>query len=401
MNVLFVDCVRELGGPQRSLLELATALAADGVSVHAAVPAGPLADALRASAIAVREIPAAHFHRRWGLRKWTDAGQWFRAMVAVGRVARSIQPDILHANDTVSATIAAQYRRNRIVVWHIRGLFVPDSALHYLIRRVTAIVAISEAVEENLTDRVFSFQRGKIHLFRNGIDANHYRPGDRGEARRLLGLPPDAPLVGMIANLSPWKRHSFFLDVVARVHRARSDVRFVLAGWDPFDEHQRLRTALQARIAAESLTDCVLWLPEATDSATLLPALDIVVHPAAAEAFGRVICEAMAAEIPVVAANDAGPQQIISHGKGGYLLPPVRADLFAEQILLLLANPDVARQQGIAARKHILAEFDIARTAREVRGLYAQLMEAKSRDARRTREEKEERRQRSPSSSGW
>lgn len=231
MNVLFIDCARELGGPQRSLLELATALAADGLSVHAAVPAGPLADALRASAITVQEIPAVHFHRRWGLRKWMDAARWFRALVAVGRVTRSIQPDILHANDTVSATIAAQYRRNRIVVWHIRGLFVPSAALHYLLRRVTAIVAISEAVEENLMDRVFSFQRSKIHL--------------------------------------------------------------------------------------------------------------------------------------------------------------------------LLENPEVARQQGIAARKHILAEFDIARTAREVRGLYSQLMEAKSRDVRRTREEKEERRQRSHSSSGW
>lgn len=401
MNVLFVDCVRELGGPQRSLLELATALAADGVSVQAAVPAGPLSDALRASAIAVREIPAVHIHRRWGLRRFMDAARWLRAVLAVARVVRSVNPDIIHANDTVSATIAAQCRRNRIVVWHIRGLFVPDTALHYLVRRVTAIVAISETVEEDLLDRVFSFYRSKIHQFRNGIDATHFRPGDRAEARRLFRLPSNAPLIGMIANLSPWKRHSFFLDVVARIHRARSDVRFVLAGMDPFDEHQRLRTTLQTRIAAESLADCVLWLPDVTDTAALLPALDVVVHPAAAEAFGRVICEAMASEIPVVAANDAGPHQIIPHGKGGYLLPPGRADLFAEQILLLLANPEVARQQGIAARTHILAEFDIARTAREVLGLYTQLMEAKSRDIRRTREENEERRHRNRSSSAW
>ena len=394
MKVLIVDCVGEWGGPQRSLLELAAALAAEGVSVQVAAPAGPLADALRAASIPVHPIPTVRFHRRWNPRRVWDACRWVLALWALGRVVRAVNPDILHANNTVSAVLSVQIRRNRIVVWHVRNLLVSNSAIRYLARRVTGMIAISETVEERLMDGVGSFLRSKIHLLRNGIDTRHFRPGDRAEARRKFALPLDVPLVGMIANLTPWKRHAFFLDIASKVHRARNDVRFVLAGGDRFNDYPRLRATLDARIATKGLTGCLQWLPDDIDTSELLPALDVLVHPAVSEPFGRVVCEAMSAEIPVVVANASGLHNIVPHGRGGYLLPPGRADLFAEQILRLLDQPALARQQGEAARKHVQAEFDIARTARETQDLYGMLLDRESLDLRRTQEEKEERRHR-------
>lgn len=232
-----------------------------------------------------------------------------------------------------------------------------------------------------------SFLLRKVRLIRNGIDTAHFHPGDRAAARRAFELPADAPLVGMVAHVVPWKRHGFFLDVAAVIHRARPDVRFVIAGRDLFHDHPRLRAKLEAQIASTGLSGTITWVRELDDVAPLLPALDVLMHPAASEPFGRALCEAMAAGIPVVAANSAGPSCIVPNGQAGYLVPPGDAEIFARQTLRLLNNPENAHAMGVAARQHVVTNFDIARTAAEMQALYTEILGQIAREQRRRAED--------------
>lgn len=391
MTVLLVDSASELGGAQRSLLELAVALQARGLSLQAAVPDGALRTALQAAGVSVHRIPAARLHRWLSPRTLTELALFSSAILRLARLVRTVRPAIIHANGLTAALQAVCVHRQIPVLWHVRDLNMRHAVVRYLSRRVACLVGISESVAEHLSVLVPSSQRRKVRLVRNGIDVTHFRPGDRAAARRMFQLPLDAPLVGMIAHLVPWKKHTRFLELAVAIHKTRDDVRFVLAGRDLFHDHPQQRALLEAQIAAAGLTGIITWVRELDDVAPLLPALDLLVHPAVNEPFGRILCEAMAAEIPVVAINRAGPGCIVPHGQAGYLVHPNDTTALVRQILLLLQHPETSRQMGVAARQHVLANFDITRTAAEVHALYTEIQIQADRDQRRRTDHTERR----------
>jgi glycosyltransferase involved in cell wall biosynthesis len=376
MKVMLVDGVAELGGAQRSLLELAQALHARGVDLLAAVPHGPLAVALGAAGVPVRPLPVLRLHACLSWRTVPELVCMWRAQRVLARLVVAERPDLVHANGTLAAVaVAVGGGAGRVpVVWHVRDLVLRRWLVRWICRRVAGVLAISEAVATAVTELVPSPQRSKIRLLRNGVDTAHFRPGDRAKARQEFQLPPDLPLVGMLAHLVPWKRHAFFLEVAAAVRRARPEVQFVLAGRDLCGNHPHLRATLEAQVAAAGLTGALHWLALRDDIAALLPALDVLVHPAANEPFGRVVCEAMAAGIPVVAARRAGPATLVPEGVGGYLVAPDDAEAFGRQVLHLLADPAAARAMGAQARAHVVAHFDVARVATELLAVYRELL---------------------------
>ncbi|MFZ4398114.1 MAG: glycosyltransferase family 4 protein, partial [Kiritimatiellia bacterium] len=362
------------GGAQRSLLELAGALQSRSLSLQAAVADGTLQAALLTAGVPVHRLPAVRLHRRLGLGTLKEFARFLGALGALARIVRTVRPEIIHANGLTAALLVVTVRRQIPVLWHVRDLHMRGAIVRYLSRRVARLAGISEAVTERLTELLPFSQRGKIRLVCNGIDVTHFRPGNRAAARRMFQLPPDAPLVGMVAHLAPWKRHEAFVKLAAAIHAARADVRFVIAGRDLFRDHPQQRARIESQIAASGLTGIITWVRELDDLAPLLPALDVLVHPAVDEPFGRVLCEAMAAEIPVIAINRAGPGDIVPDGQAGYLIPPNDPAALVRQTLLLLQNPAHARQMGIAGRQHVLARFDITRTAAETHALYTAIL---------------------------
>ncbi len=370
MTVLLIDSASELGGAQRSLVELAVALQARGLTVQAAVPAGTLASTLQTAGVPVRLIPAVRLHRRLHWRALQEIAHFIAARMALARAIQAVRPDILHANGLTSALLAVTAAPPCPVLWHVRDLTMPRVAVRYLARRVDSIIAISKPVSELLHKIVPPHCAHKIQQIGNGIDTAHFHPGDRALARQTFRLPAETPLVGVIAHLVPWKQHRGFLDVAAAIHHTRADVRFVIVGRDLFHDHPSARSHLEKQIAATGLTESVIWMPDLDDVASLLPAFDVLVHPAADEPFGRVLCEAMATGIPVVAVNRAGPAGIVPDGVGGYLVAPDNVEAFARQTLHLLNHPETAGQMSAAARQHVLTHFDITRTAAEIHELY-------------------------------
>ncbi len=378
MRVLLVDTVREIGGAQRSLLELANALAAmPDVQVVAAFPSGPLAEAVRRAGITVHAVPALRMHR--GLsRLLLDAIQFARGIAPLRHIIRTTHPDLIHANGLTPTLLALRATEHVPVLWHVRDLSMPPALVRTIGERVAGAVAISEPVEERLCQTFPAFHRGRVHLVRNGIDTRHFVPGDQSTARRIFALPPDVPLVGMAAHLVPWKRHDHFVEIAAAIHEQRPDVHFVAAGRDLLGDHPRLRARLDAEVASRNLTAVWHWLPPIDDLAPLLPALDVLLHPAADEPFGRVLCEALACARPVVAADSAGPACIVPHGVAGFLVQPGRCDLFAARVLELLKQPEGARRMGEAGREYVTRHFDVARVAANIQRLYAAIMAERS-----------------------
>jgi glycosyltransferase involved in cell wall biosynthesis len=163
----------------------------------------------------------------------------------------------------------------------------------------------------------------------NGIDTERFSPGDPGEARRRLGLPPDRPLIGSAGRLEPVKGHAVLL---AAFRRLPADTVLAIAGAGS------CRAALQAAAADAAIAGRVLFLGHVADMACFYRALDVFCLPSLAEGLPLALLEAQACGVPAVvtavgAMADAaapGVSRVVPAGDSGGLARAL-ADLLAER----------------------------------------------------------------------
>jgi glycosyltransferase involved in cell wall biosynthesis len=210
-------------------------------------------------------------------------------------------------------------------------------------------------------------------VIRSGIaiDAYRCRPEARAAARAALGVPPGAPLVGMIACLKPQKAPEDFVAVAARVRAALPEARFFLAG-----DGER-RQAVEAAARAAGLDGAFQLLGWRRDVPELLAALDVLVLTSRWEGLPRVLPQAMAAGRPVVATNVNGAPEAVRDGVTGYLVPPGDIAGLADRVIALLRDPATREAMGRAARAAV-HEFDATEMVRRQEALYGRLVADKA-----------------------
>ena len=372
MRVLWIDLISELGGAQYSLLEVCRGLSACGIDIAVAVPPGPLSDALSAKGIPVHPVaPLRASKRGWGLI--ATAARLLKTTGTVTRAIRSFNPDVIHAN-SLPAFLSTRKVSTRIpVVWHARDLRLPAPLVRIAAGRAARIIAASDTVADYLADTLSPRRLEHVRIICNGIDPARFPASDRTAARRRFGLPDAPPLVGMVAHLVPWKRHDAFIDAAAIIRARCPAVQFAAVGRDLFREHARWLAQLRGRVTQSGLEGAFHWVTDCDDASWILPAFDLLLHPALDEPFGRVICEAMASSVPVIAAKPGGPAAIIEPDVSGVLVRGGDPRRMAEEALALLADPSRAAALAAAGRSRVLERFTVERVCGQLASEYRTL----------------------------
>ena len=104
-------------------------------------------------------------------------------------------------------------------------------------------------------------------------------------------------------------------------------------------------------------------------------ASDIYVSSSAHESFGKVLIEAMAAGLPVVATATTGSKDIIQNNVNGFLVPIGDSEALARKTLYLLNNPDKAEKMGKKGRKIIKEKFNYQKLVEEIIDFWQDLIE--------------------------
>jgi glycosyltransferase involved in cell wall biosynthesis len=349
-----------VGGGEESLLGLAAALDRRRHRVLGSVPAeGEVASRLRALGVPVSAVPLPR------LRPWTMpgvvVGLWrLRALLARERVV------LVHAHGSRGALYAGLAARTLGIplVWHVRVADADPSLDPLLARLATAIVANSSATAARL--RRVRGAAGRITVVPNGIDLARFAPRPPDPAlRAALRLDPALPVVGYFGRLEHGKGVDLLLDAAALVH-TKLPVAFLLVGDGP------LRVSLTERAASAGLP--VVFAGRRDDVPELLRLCQVVVLPSRQEAFGRVLVEAMASEVPVVATSVGGIPEVCTDGVTGILVPPEDPDALAVAIALTLADQAATAARVATAAADVRARFDLAAHAEGVQAVYARTL---------------------------
>ncbi len=379
-TIAYVDHAAEIGGAEKSLVELIAHI--DRERFAPVVLHVPGAEWLRyaegAGARLVPRLPQSDLYdeKRDELGGGAVVGLR-RMLAATGPVAGlyreigAIAPDLVHTNSTkmhLLAGAAARLRRLP-VVWHMRDLMTQPGARSWLARAVRRIrpevIAISQAVAGQ-----FDGLPCRVHVVPNGVPLQDFHPGEPREGlREEIGLPDGAPAVCVVGRLTPWKGHQVLLRAWASVVRAAPDARLLVVGEVAFWE-DGYEDELRSLAADLGIEDGVLWLGFREDVADLLRLSDLLVLASIDEPFGRVVIEAMATGLPVVATDSGGVPEIVVDGETGLLVPPERPEPMADAIVQVLGDPSRAGTMGEAGRRRAVELFDVRRVARQVGEIY-------------------------------
>ena len=201
----------------------------------------------------------------------------------------------------------------------------------------------------------------------NGVDLDQFAPRPAtGYLHRELNLPNAARLVATIGQLGLRKATDVALAAALEIASDVPDVHWLIVGERTSDKQESLDFERRLHsIAAEApLAGRVHFLGRRNDVHLLLNECVLLVHAARQEPLGRVLLEAAASGVPVVATDVGGTREIFpTPGDGAVLVSPDNRQALANAVLRLLQNEPHRQSLALGARQRAADAFDVRRAS--------------------------------------
>jgi glycosyltransferase involved in cell wall biosynthesis len=299
----------------------------------------------------------------------------------LARIMKEKGIDIVHCQrhkPTVYGALAAYMtNRNLKVISHVRGLNRTRSFKRKLLngivfRRISRIIAVSNAVRDDIVRTNLISNPDKVVTIYNGIDVKAFMDSDltREEAQTQLGLSDrDAFVYGTVGRLAETKGQEVLLKAFARVYEKYPKSWLIITG------KGRLDSELRGLSAELNIDERVVFLGYRTDIPEVLKALDVFVLPSIAEGLPGALLEAMATSIPVIASRVGGVPEILNDPSLGIMLSPSSTNELASAMERLRSMDEIRRNMmGEALRKRVLEEFTKEKMISSTRREYVTVM---------------------------
>jgi alpha-maltose-1-phosphate synthase len=242
-----------------------------------------------------------------------------------------------------------------------------------------AIIAVSDGMRADVLDCYPAVHPERVHVVRNGIDANTYRPVQETDVVRRLGADPARPIVAFVGRIT---RQKGVTHLLAAAHHIDHGAQLLLCAGAP----DTSEIEAEARAAVEKLSadrPGVIWVPHMlpiSDVRQVLSAASVFACPSVYEPLGIVNLEAMACATAVVASAVGGIPEVVDDGVTGLLVPydehaPEEFQYgLARCVNELLADPERVAAMGQAGRKRVITEFSWSTVADRTVELYNRLL---------------------------
>ncbi len=319
-------------------------------------------------------------------RKPTDPGNLTSAPARLRQVVREGGYDIVHAHDPIAAFVTRYALRGLRAAGTVKVVYTAHGFHFYRGAppvQATVFRAL-ERVASDWTDRLIVINQedlaaaqafplarrgGVVYMPGIGVDTAKYGrdaldPAGAARVRGELGLAADQPLLTMIAEFNPGKRHK---DAVAALAASGlEDAVLALAGDGPLVGEV---TALAADLG---IGERVRALGYRNDIPDILAASTAVLLPSEREGLPRSLMEASSLEVPVITTRIRGVTELVTP-ETGILHDVGDVPALAAAMRRVVEDPEAAREMGRKGRLK-MAEFDLRNVTALHDELYAGLL---------------------------
>ena len=307
------------------------------------------------------------------------------ALVKLMRLIGRERPEIVHTHSSKAGLLG------RLAAW-LKGCPVVIHYPHghvfygYFGRLRTWAVILTERLAARITHRIFTLTElgkrehigfgiagpEKFVTVPCGIDLAKFSSPRRNptEVRAEFGFSPTDVVAGWVGRLVPIKGCETFLYALELARKRRSGLRGIIVGDGP------LRERLEEIAEGLGLSGNVVFAGAREDIPEVMHALDLFVLTSLNEGLGRVLLEAMACGVPVVASRVGGVAEIVLQRETGLLVPSKDPEGIAGAILEILNDGKKAKlfsQKG----KERAKLFDVERMIEKTEEVYGELLAAR------------------------
>ena len=307
---------------------------------------------------------------RFGARKRVDDTlvDWFELLVE----EHKREPfDVIHAYFLPQAGFIAAYAGKYMNIHSVvsargndleRTVFDPPRAAHILYALQHASAVTTNASE--LADKARALVPGlEVTVIPNGIDADRFKPLPRNtalaESLNLLNAGQagrSSYVIGFAGELRDKKGLRSLLDAYAQISKRKPAILLIVGEIRAGEDKQIVE---DFRLSHPNAKIIVTGFVPSRDLPAYYALMDVFVHPSLRDGLPNALLEAMACEKAVIGTPVGGIKDAILDCKNGRLVPTNNANKLAETIDELLADEDLRKQLGSAARQTIKERFTL------------------------------------------
>lgn len=370
-RVLLLNEFGSLNGGERSLLAVLTHLQ-DQFQFIAAVPC-PSPIAMRLQELQVDLLPLEL--RSSGEQNTEDKND--RHLVDL---IKRESPDLIHANSLQMSRHLGRIcdRLKMPCIGHVRDIVKVSKKAIGDLNRLTKLIFVSAATRDFYLSRGINATKGCVVF--NGVDLEEFQPRpSTGYLHRELGLPAHAPLLLAIGQIGMRKGLDVLLEAFECVHKRLPQVHLLIVGqrYSEKDEAIEYEQSLLARANSSALRGHVHFIGRRDDVHLQMNEALLLVHAAREEPLGRVLLEACASGLPVVATEVGGTAEIFPDGSGtAVLVPKDDSESMSSAIIELMLDDARLRALAQSARKRATECFDAGMAAIRLAQIYQEMLQA-------------------------
>ncbi|MFA5038250.1 MAG: lipopolysaccharide heptosyltransferase II [Candidatus Omnitrophota bacterium] len=361
MNILQILPQLNVGGVETGTVDLAKYLMKNGHHCVVVSAGGPLADELVKCGVSHYKLPV------------DNKAFWvmFKAADEVAEIIEKERIQVVHARSRVPAWVGflACRKTNAVMVTTAHGHY-SRHIFSYMMGWGKYTIVPSSVIGKHMV-RDFGVPLENIKRIPRSVDLSRY-PFRGPRERRNKEF-----LVGVVGRIAPIKGQLYFLKALARVLRNAPFVRaWVVGGISPGKDSYMEELEVWTRRLG--LSETVSFLGNRRDIPELLKQMDALVMPSITEeSFGRVIVEAQAVGVPVIASKVGGVVEIIDNEKDGLLVFPKDDEAMAQAILKLITDDALGRRLSESGRRKVEEKFTLEKMAQETLAVYKDALEKK------------------------
>jgi len=382
--VLHVITRLEAGGAPLSVLPLLEGLTRAGIPIELVTgitppPALDMLPEAQALGIPIYIIPS--------LRRDPHLYYDLKSLLVMRQIFRRRRPLLVHAHTSKAGFIArlaallADSSIKRIYSPHgtiLQGYFTSYKRGFFTwLERIAAhwtdaIIGLTVEESESYLDAGIGSRHKHLQISIS-IDRDTFAPPDppsRLTKRRAQAVEDEEVLLISVGRLVPVKDHATLVRGLCLLKDTSTPWKCWIVGSGPEKEQ------IHRMVVEEGLQDRVRLWGYREDVNRLMSLADIFVLTSVNEGFGRVLLEAMAARLAIVATNVGGVPTVLEEGKAGYMVPPRDPGTLAEALDRLITSPDEREEWARLGYERVRTAFDLETTVQQHITLYKRVLRA-------------------------
>jgi len=362
MRVAFLTMGNDIGGAKNDVITLSNELKKRGHDVFVFSAPGVMDQELQGSG--VQFVPAPFYTRSpWGL---------FRASRLLRKEIRKNQIQLVNPQGMFTAAIGwlahfgvASCKFKLITTIHmISSLRLYKWA--WTLNTFTEAIITESSCERN---RLIAggVKPERITVINNSVDMERFsREKSAPTLRKEYSLDDSAPTFGLIARLSPEKRHCDFIKAAEIVHQHYPQAHFFIVGDGPC--HDEVYSLAKGKEAYLHLTGARRDIPD------ILHSLTCFVLNSKTESLPLSIREAMSMRLPVIVTDVGGNREAVIDGVNGWVVPPCQPEKLAERMCHVINNPEESVKLGEEGHRFCQKCFEVHNWGRKTEDIFKKML---------------------------